>query len=317
MSPTAISSCIFVSVTVAIISLGALIFDFFLRTKSRVDERIKEAFRDKLRSQARESSLFPELLAQSSGAVQKQRLRDRLHVIIEQSGLGLNTTHVASICVLGALFVGSSAGLLSRSLIVAGISAICTVLGLVMLVLKARQRRRALLCRQLPEAFDTMSRALRSGQTVPAAFQMVANEFPKPIAEEFALCYEQQHLGIEYEVALRDLARRTGLIETQIFVVALIVNRQTGGNLAELLDGLAGTMRKREKFKGRLRGLTGEGRMQAAVLIALPILAMLCLWLMDRSYAQLLLDRPKLLIGTGISVLLGAICIQRIVNFEI
>ena len=85
-----------------------------------------------------------------------------------------------------------------------------------------------------------MGRVIRAGQTMSQALQAVADEFPPPIAGEFAYCYEQQNLGLSPETALRDLARRTGLMELKIFVLALLVQQQTGGNLAELLDKLVG-----------------------------------------------------------------------------
>src|SRR5262249_15995847 len=150
--------------------------------------------------------------AQAGDEALQARLRDRLQIVIEQSGLGINTTHLLLMSMLAACGFGGGAGLLSHSIFISAVGASCAAIAPVLFVLQARERRRALLSRQLPEAFDTMGRAIRSGQTVTAAFQMVANEFPVPISEEFAICYEQQHLGIEYEVALRDLARRTGMV---------------------------------------------------------------------------------------------------------
>ena len=102
-----------------------------------------------------------------------------------------------------------------------------------------RKARLEKLRSQLPDAFDLMGRVIRAGQTMSQALLAVADEFAQPIAGEFAYCYEQQNLGLPPETAFRDLSRRTGLIEIKIFVLALLVQQQTGGNLAELLDKLS------------------------------------------------------------------------------
>src|SRR5581483_9587970 len=111
---------------------------------------------------------------------------------------------------------------------------------------------------------------------------------------EFALCYEQQNLGLTTEAALRDLSRRTGLLEVKIFVLALLVQQQTGGNLAELLDKLSTVIRDRFRIRGQIRTLTAEGRIQAAVLLVLPLLMFTFILLFNREYANILLSRPKL-----------------------
>jgi tight adherence protein B len=169
---------------------------------------------------------------------------------------------------------------------------------------------------QLPDAFDLMARVIRAGQTMSQALQAVADEFDPPIAAEFAYCYEQQNLGLSPEVALRDLARRTGLLEIRIFVLALLVQQQTGGNLAELLDRLAAVIRERARIRGKIRALTAEGRFQALVLLAMPPGLFLIILLLNRSYGQVLLEHANLLIGMLIAEGLGALWIRRIVNFD-
>ena len=138
-------------------------------------------------------------------------------------------------------------------------------------VQRVRRARSAKLLGQLPAAFELMSRVVRAGQTISQALRAVSDEFPPPLAAEFASCYEQQNLGLSLESALRDLARRTGLLEIKIFVLALLVQQQTGGNLAELLDKLSGIIRERFQMHGQIRTLTAEGRAQAAVLLVLPL----------------------------------------------
>jgi tight adherence protein B len=161
-----------------------------------------------------------------------------------------------------------------------------------------------------------MGRVVRAGQTMVQALQAVADEFPQPVAGEISYCYEQQNLGLPPEVAMRDLARRTGLLELKIFVTAMLVQQQTGGNLAEMLDKLAAMIRLRYRLRGTIKALTAEGRMQAVILLALPIGMFMLLYLGNPAYEGELLKHPALLWTTVICEGLGALWIRKIVNFE-
>jgi len=179
-----------------------------------------------------------------------------------------------------------------------------------------RKRRLDKMLSQMPEALELMSRAIRAGQTMSQALQAIAQEFEPPIGPEFALCYEQQNLGLPPELAFQDLARRTGLLEIKIFIMAMLVQRQTGGNLSELLEKLAGVVRDRFRLTGKIRSLTAEGRAQAAVLQVMPPVVFGLMMLLNRKYAEILFQHPNYLIGLGVSMALGALWIRKIVNFN-
>jgi tight adherence protein B len=147
--------------------------------------------------------------------------------------------------------------------------------------------------------------------------QSVADEFEPPLAEEFGYCYEQQNLGLDAETALRDLARRTGLLELKIFVLAVLVHRQTGGNLAELLDKLSSIVRDRFRIRGLIRTLTAEGRVQAGVLLALPFVMYGAMLVFNRDYALILLDHPWVPIASLGSLGFGWLWIRKIINFDV
>jgi tight adherence protein B len=151
---------------------------------------------------------------------------------------------------------------------------------------------------------------------VTQSLQAVADEFDPPISAEFAYCYEQQNLGLSPELSLRDLARRTGVLEVKIFVLALLVQQQTGGNLAEVLENLASVIRDRFRIGGKVRALTAEGRLQAIILLALPPAMFVLILFLNRDYGQVLLQHPSLLIGMSVSELFGALWIRKIVNFD-
>jgi tight adherence protein B len=179
-----------------------------------------------------------------------------------------------------------------------------------------REQRLSRLRHQLPDAFEMMSRPIRAGQTVTRSFQTVADDFESPISDEFAWCFEQQNLGLPQDIALRDLARRCGVAELQMLVVALLVQRQSGGSPVELLDNLALVVRRRIALQERIKTLTAEGRMQAAVLLLLPPLLLTAISFLNPDYVASLWDRPLLLLSLLGSELLGVIWIRRILMLD-
>ena len=146
--------------------------------------------------------------------------------------------------------------------------------------------------------------------------QSVADEFAPPIASEFSYCYEQQNLGLSPEVALRDMARRTGLLEIKIFVTAMLVQLQSGGNLAEMLEKLSAIIRQRYRTRGQIKALTAEGRFQAVVLLALPVVMFLIFLVLNPAYESELLKHPSLIAATLVCEGLGGLWIRKIVNFD-
>ena len=169
---------------------------------------------------------------------------------------------------------------------------------------------------QLPDCFDLMARVIQSGQTIAQALSSVADEFDAPAGVEFGYCYEQQNLGLSPDLAYRDLARRNGILELKIFVLALLVHRQTGGNLSSLLENLALMVRERFTMRGKIKSLTAEGRMQGAILLGLPPLVYCMLLIVNREYALKLFEHPSLVLVSGGAMLMGALFINRIVNFD-
>jgi tight adherence protein B len=236
--------------------------------------------------------------------------------MVEQSGLRITPKRLVAIACAVAFIIAALAGLWTRSLLFAGLAAVVGVALPLAYVQQRRLQRRQKLLSQLPDAFDLMARVIRSGHTIPQALQSVADEFDPPIAREFSYCFEQQNLGLDPEVALRDLARRTGLLEIKIFVLAMVIQQQTGGNLAELLDKLALVVRERFRLQGKIRTLTAEGRLQAVVLLALPPSLLGIVVLLNRTYADVLIQHWSLLLWVLASEFFGMLWIRRIVNFD-
>jgi tight adherence protein B len=322
VSPLFLALLTFLAVVCAIVAGYSILTDLFLSDRSRLIKRVDEEFSSEQRRKAKKSPLFKDLSAGVTGAEaeenEKRSLAEWFKTLVEQSGLNLTPRYLllwmagaASLCfAVIALFRLEPLVILLPAATLAGGS-----VPLIYVSLKRRARLDKMIA-QLPDAFDLMARVIRSGQTMSQAILAVKDEFDPPLAGEFAYCYEQQNLGLSPELALRDLARRTGLLEVKIFVLAMLVQQQTGGNVAELLEKLAGLIRERFRVRGKVRALTAEGRIQAIVLLALPpAMFLLILWL-NRGYAEILLDHPWILVAILASEALGALWIRKIVNFE-
>ena len=242
--------------------------------------------------------------------------RQRFVAMIDQSGMDTTPAKVLAFSAIGSAVLALLAFLPNHTLIHSLIGGVVGALAPIWFVKRQRDKRVEKLRGQLPDAFELMARVIRAGQTLGQSLMAVADEFPQPIAMEFAFCHEQQNLGLPPEVTFRDLARRNGVIELKIFVLAVLVQQQTGGNLADLLTKLATVVRERYIIRGTIRSLTAEGRLQGWVLAGLPPLMFLMLLVMNPVYAQAHFKHPNLLFGTFGFEALGILWIRKVVNFE-
>jgi tight adherence protein B len=320
VNPLLVLLLTFVAGTLVVMAAYSIISDVYLRDRSRVGQRVDDALRKRQRDRVRQSGLFKNLgeLPADFGAADEAdpTLKQRFSAMLEQSGLDLSPQKLFLYMAGTAGIGGGLAVILSTGLIGIIVAALAGASLPFLYVWFKRKRRMDKMMGQLPDAFDLMGRVIRAGQTMSQALQAVADEFDAPISVEFAYCYEQQNLGLAPELALRDLARRTGLLEVKIFVLALLIQQQAGGNLAELLDKLAAIIRERFRIRGKIQALTAEGRIQALVLLALPPGMFFLILFLNPAYEQVLLDNPVILIVTLVSMAIGAFWIRKIVNFD-
>jgi len=320
MTPTIASLLTFLAAIIGFVSVASLISDVFLKNRGKLKRRLDDEFNRASAPKSLRPSIFKDLQKVSADHFAEdvgtpRGWRERLTYLLDQSGLEWSLTRLLTMSAFAAAFAAVLGGLVSGWL-AALVTSVAAAAAPIAYVCMKRNRRLEAIRRQLPDAYDLMARALRAGQTVSQTMQGVADEFAQPISGEFSYCYEQQNLGLPTETALRDLSRRTGLMEINIFVVAVIVQRQVGGNLAEMLEGLAAVVRERYRIRGAIRTLTAEGRLQAAVLMALPPAMFVAMLLLNRSYALVLLEYPWLLGGVLISMAIGALWIRKIINFD-
>lgn len=294
---------------------GFILYELLWRDRGQIKNRIAEEFGGP--SRTARTTLFKDLsrLAQEADAGQGS-LWSRWELVLEQADVSCSIRQLLMATLLSGCVLSLMTLLASRSVIGATLAFVGGLFVPVLYVLARRRQRIETLRRQLPDAFDIMSRSIRAGQTVTRAFQVVADDFDPPLGMEFGWCYEQQNLGLPPDIALRDLARRTGVAELQMLVVALLVQRQSGGSPVELLENLALVVRKRNRLREKVKSLTAEGRMQAMVLLCIPPFVVGAVSLTNPDYMSALWGQPWLLAGMALSEIIGALWIRRIITFR-
>ncbi len=187
-------------------------------------------------------------------------------------------------------------------------------------VMFKRKSRMKKFTKQLPEALDMIGRALRAGHSLGAGLQMVSAEIPEPLGTEFGRVYEEQNLGIAMEESLRSMCDRVPSLDLRFFSTAVILQRTTGGDLAEILEKISHIIRERFKIFGQIQALTGEGRLSGAVLLGMPPVLMLVMFVLNYDYIMLLFNTDignKMLAGATLMQLVGAFVIKKIINIKV
>jgi tight adherence protein B len=185
---------------------------------------------------------------------------------------------------------------------------------------RLRGQRLGLLERQLPEAADLIARSLRAGHALPATLQMVADEMPSPISDEFRIVSSEINYGPGLQQGLQHLAERVPLDDLRFFVISILIQRETGGNLAELMGNLATLIRQRLKFVRQIRSLSAQGKLSAWILFGLPIVMGGLLSVTNPEYIGKLITDPigvQLLSASVAMQILGAFWMYRIIRIRV
>jgi len=173
---------------------------------------------------------------------------------------------------------------------------------------------------QLSDALELVARALRAGHSLAAGMHVVAEEMPSPIAEEFNRVYEEQNLGIPIDEALKSMCDRVPNLDLRFFVTSVLIQRQTGGDLSEILDKIGYVIRERYRILGQVQALTAEGRLSGVILLALPFALFILMLYIKPDYVEKLWTHKlgiQMSVGALILQLLGAIVIKKIVNIKV
>ena len=188
------------------------------------------------------------------------------------------------------------------------------------LLSRRRDQRMALFEKQIPEALDLMGRAMRAGHAFPTAVQMVGEEMNDPIGHEFRVLFDETNYGVPQQEALLRLADRVPIPDLGYFVVAVMIQRESGGNLAELLDNIASIVRERLKLLGQVRTLSAEGRLSAWILIALPFVTGALINIITPQFMAVLWTDPvgvRLAGGALVIMALGVVWMRNIIRIRV
>jgi tight adherence protein B len=244
----------------------------------------------------------------------------RVSRLIEQSGVRTTPSALALISVVVAVCAGFMTFLFVPQRLAVPVA---VLLGGSIPIVWLMNRRSARLKRfeeQFPEALDLLSRAIRAGHALQTALGMVAEELPDPVGPEFKKTFEQQNFGLPLRDALNEMAARIGILDVRFFVTAVLIQRDTGGNLAEILDNLAHVVRERFKIRRQVRVHTAHGRFTGYVLLALPAALAIALSFINPEHMQTLFRErlgQMMLVGAMVMQTIGFIWIRQVIKIEV
>jgi len=249
-------------------------------------------------------------------------LQPKLKTLIEQAGLRWNVARLVHMCL--ALFLGGYAigwlFLPARFQLMAFIPAL--VAGLIPLLYVARKRSARLwkFESQFPESLEFIARSMRAGHAFSVSLEMLHREFQEPLAGEFRRAFEEHNLGLPLDTALQKLANRVPLLDVHFFVSAVLLQKRTGGNLAEILDKLASVIRERFKLRGKIRAISAHGKMTGMALSMIPVGVGAMMFLVNKEYVTFFITDEVgnyMAIAALVLQLLGYLTIKKIVAIEV
>ena len=244
----------------------------------------------------------------------------KMNLLLEQAAISqpLGVFFLLSLLLAGVGFIVGS-WVISSYLV--GALLACLLAALPLLYILSKKRRRMLKFeRQLPEALDLMARSLKAGHAFTGGLKMVADEMDDPIGTEFDKTLGEINFGVDVQTALKNLSLRVDCPDLRFFVISVIIQRETGGNLAEILENIAYLIRERFKLHGRIRVLSAEGKFSAIVLIALPFLVASALIFLNPDYLKILITDPigNLMVGfAGLMMVLGVLVMKKMVAIKV
>ncbi len=321
-TPLLIAAAVFVGVAALVAGLVMIVRD---RPESRIEDRLQMLTAGVSGANTRdlesEASVLAQPLDDRPGLIELFFERfGNVRLLFDQADVNLTLPRLVLISAVVAVAGGALA--LALGIHAALMPLAMVLLGLLptMWLLFRRRRRLKAFGVQLPDALEMIARSLRAGQSLGFGFQLVSTEMPDPISKEFGRVFEEQNLGVSLEESLNDLTDRVPNLDLKFFATAVILQRQTGGDLAEILDKIGVLIRDRFRVWGQVQALTGEGRLSGVVLMALPFVLFAAVYQLNPDYVMLLFNDPmgrKMLIVAVLMQILGAVVIRKIVNIKV
>lgn len=322
MDPLLISIIAFVGVTALVGAVAFLMRDFgSTAAEDRLEVLTGRRSADGENESIVKEEMFKEGVDGLAGMFSGMGERlGRLKLLFEQSDSPISPEVFFGLS-LGCALVGVAAAWVGRSPapLLPVVAVMTGILPLLWLLWRRKQRFKAF-AKQLPDALELIGRALRSGHSLASGLHVVVQEMPAPIGEEFSVAYEEQNLNVPLEQALKNMLSRMPNMDLKFFVTAVAIQRQAGGDMAEILDKISYIIRERFKIMGQVQALTGEGRISGVVLMGLPIALFFAVYYLNPDYVMLLFTEElgrKMIAGAAVLQVLGAVAIKKIVAIKI
>ena len=308
-----------------------LVYALYLITSRSSDAKralLKERLADAIRSSAHSSDVDVQLAREElmseipwmNRVLLKLQVTSKLKETIDQADSHITVMRLVLFSLTAGVLAFLAVSMISASyLLMIFFAVIATAVPYVHIRMKRKKRLNKFL-QLLPDALDLMSRGLSAGHAFTEALQMVASEMPEPISMEFRKTYEEQNLGLSLKLALENLVQRVPLLDLRMCVTAVLIQRETGGNLSELLEKVAYTIRERFRIMEDLKTMTLSSRWSAWLLCALPIFLAVYVTFMNPGYMDVMWRDSrghKLLAIAGIMQVLGMLMVQKIMKIRI
>lgn len=245
---------------------------------------------------------------------------ERLQTILEQANINWNASQLlVNLTLISSILLAIMLVVKLPILVALGVAACVYIFPILYLGMK-RKKRVTRFVSQLPDVFELLSQALRAGHSLASGMQVVSNEMPDPAGTEFGRVFQEQNLGLKVEDALLNLANRMDVLDVRFFVTAVLIQRQTGGDLAEVLDKISHVIRDRIKLHLTVLALTAEGRLSGGVLLALPVVVFCAMLKINIDYAMMLVNHPTgqmMATFAVVSMIMGWVMIKKIINIKV
>ncbi len=252
--------------------------------------------------------------------VDKYRLGPKIGNLLEQAGMRWAPARLVHTCLLG--FAGGFilGWMFTSSIIIAAAIGAAAAGAPILFIMRKRKARLHRFEEIFPDALEFVSRSMRAGHAFSVSLEMIHREFQEPVAGEFRRTFEEHNLGLPIEIALQKLATRVPSLDVHFFVSAVLLQKRTGGNLAEILDKLAYVIRERFKLRGRIRAVSAHGKMTATALSAIPAAVAVLMFYTNPDYVKFFFkdDTGNIMLGSAVFLqLVGYMIMKKIVNIEV
>lgn len=315
----------------ALIAAAFLIVAFYFfvsrdtdQYRKRIDDRLKQLVQERGGASQREMQLLKEELLSTVPVFHRAMIRfevfNRLQETLRQADLKITVYRFLTYSLIAGLLAGLLTFFFTGSLMAMFLVAVVVMIVPLMWVLNKRRRRFHKFLEQLPDALELMVRSLQAGHSFSSALQMVATEMPEPIAREFGKTYEEQNLGLNIKSALENLCERVPILDLKLCVTAVLIQREIGGNLSEVLRNISHTIRERFRIQGEIRVKSAQARLSGYIVSALPFFLFFWINIVNPAYMKSMYDHPMgfyILGGGMLAQVIGWLIIRKIVDIEV